>query len=214
VPQRPLLANGLLSNFINSLLSRLQKLRVKSRWFKKDKEHSIEETAAALAFIIWRIGSNGILNLENENFQTDTNKQRLEVITEFLCFVAHITDRLTIEFYTTEERNKFMTELAMKLAKHYEDNMVDSVGTGKYQMDFVKILNDRLSAYSEFNFGDGKPSFPMLRCFGGYVTDVMGERANKWITTQIIDIEAPDSIDSLMKAMKNFYPEIIADLKK
>ncbi len=189
-------------------------MRVKSRWFKKDKEHSIPETAAALAFIIWRIGAAGILNLENENFQTDSNKQRLDVITEFLCFVAHITDRLTIEYYTAEERNTFMTELAMKLAKHYEDNMVDAIGPGKYQMDFVKLLNDRMAVYSDFNFVDGIPSFPMLRCFGGCVTDVMGERASKWITTQIIDIEAPDAIDSLMKAMKNFYPEIVADLKK
>jgi len=188
-------------------------MRVKSRWFKKDKEHSVEETAAALAFIIWRIGSQGILNLENENFQTETNKQRLDVITEFVCFVAHITDRLTIKYYTAEERNKFMTELAMKLAKHYEDNMVDCIGSGQYQMDFVKILNDRMSIYSEFNFADGDPSFPMLRCFGEYITVVMGERASKWITTQIIDIEAPDAIESLMKAMKNFYPEIVRDLK-
>jgi hypothetical protein len=81
-------------------------------------------------------------------------------------------------------------------------------------MDFVQLLNDRMSTYSEFNFEGTAPSFPMLRCFGGYITDVMGDRANKWITTQIIDIEAPDAIDSLMKAMKNFYPEIVADLKK
>jgi len=197
-----------------TLYYEVTEVRVKSRWFKKDKEHSVEETAAALAFIIWRIGTQGILNLENENFETDSNKQRLEVITEFLCFVAHVTDRLTIEYYTAEERNQFMTTLAMKLAKHYDDNMIDCIGPGKYQMDFVKLLNDRMSTYSEFNFAEGEPSFPMLRCFGGYVTETLGERASKWVTTQIIDIEAPDAIDSLMKAMKNFYPEIVADLKK
>jgi hypothetical protein len=29
------------------------------------------------------------LNLENEGFQTDTNAQRLDVMTEFLAFLVH-----------------------------------------------------------------------------------------------------------------------------
>ena len=96
-------------------------VRVKSRWNKKGKTHSVEEIAGALAFILWRIATNGVLSMENAGFQTETQAQRLEIIAEFLAFAIHVADRMTIERFDEEQRVRFMTELAQKCAKHMED---------------------------------------------------------------------------------------------
>jgi hypothetical protein len=56
-------------------------VRVKSKWNLKDRERTLSETGAAMGFILWRIAQQGVLNLENEGFQTDTNAQRLDVST-------------------------------------------------------------------------------------------------------------------------------------
>jgi len=39
------------------------------------------------------------------------------------------------------------------------------------------------------------------------VTAVMGERQKKWVTTQVIDIEAPDAIKTLKRGIANLLPE-------
>ena len=52
-------------------------MRIKSRWSKRGKTHTVEEIAGAVAFITWRIAGNCLLSLENNDFQTDTHEQRL-----------------------------------------------------------------------------------------------------------------------------------------
>ena len=49
-------------------------MRVKTRWNNKSKPHSIQDIASAMGFNTWRIACNGVLNLENEGFQTDTQR--------------------------------------------------------------------------------------------------------------------------------------------
>ena len=124
-------------------------MRIKSRWNKKNKTHSIEEIAGAVAFILWRIATNGVLSLENEDYQTDSQQQRLDVITEFLAFSIHLTDRMTIERFDENERMRFITELASKCAKHLEDNLRDVLGKGNYRQAFIDTLNRRMSDYAE-----------------------------------------------------------------
>ena len=62
-------------------------VRVKSKWSNKGRERTLDETGGAVAFILWRIAQQGLLNLENEGFQTDTRSQRMDVIAEFLAFL-------------------------------------------------------------------------------------------------------------------------------
>ena len=63
-------------------------MRAAARWNKKDKVRTVEETAGALGVTGWRIAAQGVLGLENEGFQTDTQSQRLDVITEFAAFLV------------------------------------------------------------------------------------------------------------------------------
>lgn len=182
-------------------------MRVKSRWKAKDKERSLEEVAGAAGFIAWRIGANGCLHLENEGYQTDTQLQRLDVVTEFAAFAIHLADRVTIDEFSPEQRNEFMTALALKCAKHYHDSKVQYAPGGSYQQEFVDLLNTRMAAYAEFAFVDNEPSFNMRRYFGDRVTDVMGPKDRKWITQQVMDIEAPEVIETLTRSLRNLMPE-------
>lgn len=182
-------------------------MRVKSKWHKKDKTHTVEELAGAVAFIAVRIAQNGTLNLENNDFQTDTADQRLEIMTEYLCFTIHIIDRMTIENFDDTERGRFMTELAGKCAKHIEDNKRDLVGPGDYRQAFIDTLNQRMSDYADFQYQEetGGPSFPMRRFFGDLVTECMGDKNKKWVADQVIDIEVPEILETLHKALPNLF---------
>jgi len=182
-------------------------VRVKSKWSKKDKTHSVEEIGGALAFIAWRIAQNILLDMENNDYQTDTQLQRLNIIEEFLAYTIHIIDRMTIEKFTDEDRQRFMTELVMKTAKHMEDNKRDIIGPGDYKQPYIDRVNERMGEYAEFNYDpeNGGPSFPMRRFFGDRVAVQMGEKNRKWVADQMIEVEAPEILDALLKAVPNLF---------
>ena len=181
-------------------------MRVKSKWSKKDKTHSVEEIGGALAFIAWRIAGNAVLNMENHDYATETQSQRLDIIGEFLAFTIHIIDRMTIERFSQEDRQRFMVELALKSAKHMEDNRRDIEGPGDYRQAFIDMLNQRLDEYSDCAYSDEDgASFVMRRLFGDHVTKLMGEKNKKWVTAQIIDIEVPDMCRTLDKSLPNLF---------
>ena len=181
-------------------------MRVKSRWSKKDKTHSVEEIAGALAFIIWRIATNGVLSMENADFQTETQRQRLDIIAEFLAFAIHVADRMTIERFDEEQRVRFMTELAQKCAKHMEDNKRDVIGPGEYRQVFIDLLNQRMADYAEFGYSDEEgPSFGMKRFFGDQVKLCFNAEDQKWVSSQVIDIEVPEIMTHLKRATPNLF---------
>ena len=181
-------------------------MRVKSKWNLRDRERSLSETGGALAFILWRIAQQGTLNLENEGFQTDTNAQRLDIITEFLAFLVHLVDRMTADRFTMEQRQEFIGSLARHLADTMQENRTDAQGKGEYRQPLIDRLNERAVDYAEFTFSDNEPGFAFRRYFGENVRMVMGERDNKWITDQVMDIEVPEAMNPLRKALRDLLP--------
>ncbi len=176
-------------------------IRVKSRWNLKDKTHTWEEVGGAIAFTIWRVAGQGVLNLENEGFQTDNQLQRLEVMSEFMAFLVHIADRLVHEKNTDEDRQNIIMAIAQRLADTYQDNMTDVAGKGDYRSPFTNRLNSRMSDYAEFIFEDDQPGYAMRRYFGQQVTETMGPKDKKWISDQVMEIEVPEAIKGLKKAL-------------
>lgn len=182
-------------------------MRIKTRWNKQDKARSIQEVASALGFTMWRIGQTALLNLENEGFQTDTQLQRVEVMQEFMAFLIHMVDRMAYERMDDEERGEFVTAVARKIADYVQDNTRDCIGDGDHRAPFIARLNQRMDDFAEFAVVDNEPSFQMLRFFGDRMTEVLGERQRKWVSTQVIDIEAPNGMKTLRRAMASLVPE-------
>ena len=183
-------------------------MRIRSKWSAKNRDRTPEEIAGVVGFIAWRICTQAVLELENNDFQTDTQVQRLAIIWEFAAFLIHVTDRMMFDRMDEEERAIFISAMAKAMAQTMQDNMEDFLGNGMYKPDLINTLNLRMNEYSKFGYSEESgPSFPMLRYFGECVTAVMGERQKKWVTTQIIDIEAPDAIKTLKRGIANLLPE-------
>lgn len=186
------------------------KIRVKNKWNDKDKIRTPEDIGSVLSFNFWKVASANVMHLENEGFQTDTHFQRLDVIAEFTAFLVHVVDRVIADKdYSAEDRQALVTALALNLAKTMHDNRRDvsrdmpedvSENTATdFRADYIRLVNERMADYSHFSFDKGnQPGFQMRRCVGEYVRDVMGEKDNKWIPDQVMDIEIPDA----MKAFK------------
>jgi hypothetical protein len=176
-------------------------VRVKSKWNLKDRERTLSETGAAMGFILWRIAQQGVLNLENEGFQTDTNAQRLDVMAEFLAFLLHLVDRKTVDRLDPGQRQEFITALALSLADNMQGNRTDAQGKGEYRQPLIRLLNERAADYAEFTMAGDAPGYAFRRFFGENVRAVMGAKDNKWITDQVMDLEVPEALTPLNKAL-------------
>lgn len=185
-------------------------MRIKSRWNVKGKTHSVEETAGALAGICWRIAANGVLELENEGFQTDTQAQRLDVMTEYLAYLIHIVDRMSYETLEEAERHAFITALALAAARIMQDNLRDLGAIEPPPADFIETLNARMSDYAAMSFTEaGEPGFSLRCALGDNIAARMGPKDNRWIQDQVLEIEAPRLLKPLNKALDDllFAPQ-------
>lgn len=181
------------------------RIRVKSKWNDKGRERSADEIGGALAFNLWRIAAANVLHLENEGFQTDTYNQRLDVIAELLAFFIHVVDRMISgKEYREDDRRDLITALALNLARTMHDNRQDvNEDRGDYQEPFIQMMNERMGEYAEFSFDDDEPGFQLRRRVGEHVQEKMGERDNKWVTDQVMEIEIPDALKTFKKVTRN-----------
>jgi hypothetical protein len=203
-PELPLL-RVLLRRQNTNIRYRESAVRVKSKWSNKGRERTLDEVGGAAAFILWRIAQQGLLNLENEGFQTETRSQRMDIIAEFLAFLVHLADRNKAEALDAQERQTFITSLAVHLADTMQENRTDAEGKGDYRRPLIDLLNKRGADYAECPMPDGEPGYAMKRYFGECVSAVMGEKDNKWITDQVMEIEVPEALPPLNKALKELF---------
>lgn len=178
------------------------RLRINTKWHNQGKVVSIEERARTLAFIAWKVAAGMVLDMENEEFQTDSQAMRLDMIKEACAFLVSVTDRLVAGQLTDQERQEMITKMALKLVKDLQENGEDLLGKGQdYQAPFIALLNERMNEYAEFSWDEARqePGFRYKRAFGDAISRVMGARDNKWITQHMIEIEVPDMLANLKK---------------
>ncbi len=179
-------------------------MRMKSKWGKNSKTRTVADNASAAAFISWRIAQDCLLDLENEQYQTDSLSQRMDVVVEFVIFLAHLADRITYERMSSDERQEFVSTMVKHLARTHQSSMEEIDGVKDYKEGFINLVNERMSDYSDMPYDD-EPSFAMKRYLGTKVQAVMGEHHNKWIETQVLEINAPNAIKQLNKALDDLY---------
>lgn len=176
--------------------------RIKKGWSQKDKARSLEDIGSAISFNIWQISGQGVLDLENEGFQTDTASQRLDVITEYVAYLVQIVDRSLFEGFDLDHRKGLITATGLHLASIMQDNRQDTDGTGDYTTDFLKVMNSRIGEYSNCQLDEKEgPSFVFLRLLGDHVTAQMGEKDAKWITSYVIDIVGKKMYDDITRVL-------------
>jgi len=181
------------------------RIRIKTKWSKYEREISVEDSVSILAFNGWKIGMQVLLEIENENFQTDSQMQRIAVMEEVMSFMVHTLDRMVYDTIDDEGRTTLITLYAKKLGDHVQDNARDFDGPGDYRTPFIDKLNQRMQDYAETSWDDetNNPGFNMGRVFANHIAEVLGPRDRKWALDYIQQVLMPEFLITYKKTIKS-----------
>lgn len=179
-------------------------MRVKSKWFKGEREKTPQEIAGAMAFIVWRIGQNALKNTRKADFDVAVGEQYFAFLSEFLIFLIQAADRIAYGHLDGEARIAFTTALAKRVAEILADNQGELLGgeAGGHKGNFIERLNLRAGEYAECEYGSGGSSFSFLRYLAHCMRDVVDEKDKNWVIDQMMEIEAPEAVAMVEKAMQ------------
>ena len=182
-------------------------MRIKSHWFKSEREKTPQEIAGALAFTIWRIADNALKNTRKADFEIAIGPQYFSFLTEFLVFLIQVADRIAYRQLPSEVRFELTSALANRVAETLAENqsrlMGDSIAVHKQH--FIDKLNQRAGEYADFNYGSDGPDFAFTRYLAYCMREVMDEKDVEWVIDQMMSIEAPEAVDMVEKTMRNLY---------
>ena len=181
------------------------RIRIKTKWSKEEREVSVEDAVSVLAFNSWKIGMQTLLEIENENFQVDSQVQRIEVIEEVMAFMIQALDRIVHETINDKDRAALISMYAKKIADHVQDNARDFSGPGDYRTPFIEKLNARFESYADTKWDTEKhqPGFSMGREFGNNISDVLGPNDRKWALDYIQQVLMPEFYGLFKKTVKS-----------
>ena len=179
------------------------RIRMKTKWNKQEREVSLEDTVSVLAFNAWKIGMQTLLEIEHENFQTDTQMQRVAVMEEIMAFMVHLLDRISHDIMNDEDRAQLVSTFAIKLSDHIQDNARDFSGPGDYRNPFINKLNERMEDYAQTTWGKvgQEPGFSMSLAFGNFIADSLGPRDRKWVLDYIQRVLMPEMLETYKKIL-------------
>jgi len=182
-------------------------MRLKTQWHEskrnKTKEKSLEDIASVVSFNSWKIAMDGVLELENQNFRTDSNAHRLEIVGEYLAFLVPVSDRLCYGKISDDNRQRFITALALHMAERFAENKQELMGQDDHKTMFIDLLNQRGESYASCGFVDNEPAFDFLRYFSEQVAAILKHDNHLWVTQYVMEIDAPKAVDALKKNLDN-----------
>jgi hypothetical protein len=182
-------------------------LRIKSQWFKAQTPKSPQQTASALAFIVWRVAQNMLKQMRAAEFDIDIGAQYFAFMREVLVFLIQVVDRMAFDRMPEGIRSEFTPALVRRVAEILEDSENDLLGlpaSGQesHRAQFIDLFNARSNDYATFGHGPEGPDFAFVRYLGSRVTDLMIDKDRTWALDQIMAIEAPEAVATLQSAMQ------------
>lgn len=179
------------------------RIRMKTKWNKQEREVSLEDTVSILAFNAWKIGMQTLLEIEDENFQTETQMQRIGIMEEIMAFMIHMLDRISHNVLDDNDRAYLVQTFAVKLSDHIQENARDFDGPGDYRNPFINKLNVRMGDYAETTWNKiaQEPGFSMSREFGTKIAEAVGPRDRKWVLDYIQRVLMPEMLEPYKKIL-------------
>jgi hypothetical protein len=179
-------------------------MRIKSKWHNNAKK-TLQEMASAISFSSWRLTKNQLEDLINEGFKVEKTEV-FGVIKVYLYFIISCVDRLVFDKLSFAQRQEFITAVVKQCSFYYQDNKADRMGGDKptYAQEFIDGYNEISKEYAKSGF-KGSPNYDFLIVFAGGVKDATTKVDEKWITQQIVEIQAPDSFEDI----ENFTNNIV-----
>ena len=182
-------------------------MRIKSHWFKSEREKTPQEIAGALAFVIWRIGDNALKNTRKADFEIAVGAQYFAFLTEFLIFLMQVADRIAYRQLSAEQRFVFTGALANRAAETMAENQgrLMGGGAGEHKQRFIDKFNQRAAEYAEFHYDSDGQKFAFTRYLAYRMREVMDEKDTAWVIDQIMGIEAPQAVAMVEKTMRDLF---------
>jgi hypothetical protein len=182
-------------------------LRIKSQWFKTETPKSPQQTASALAFIVWRVAQNMLKQMRSAQFDIDVGPQYFAFMREVLVFLIQVVDRMAFDRMPAQTRGDFTTALVRRVAEILEDSEDDLLGTPapgqeSHRAQFIDLFNALSDDYATFGHGPDGPDFAFVRYLGSRITALMAAKDRNWALDQIMAIEAPEAVTMLQGAMQ------------
>jgi hypothetical protein len=182
-------------------------LRIKSQWFKAETPKSPQQTASALAFIVWRIAQNMLKQMRSAGFDIDIGAPYFAFTREVLVFLIQVVDRMAFDRMAPDARAAFTTALVRRVAEILEDSEDDllghpAAGLESHRAQFIELFNTLSNDYATFGHDAEGPDFAFVRYLGSRITPLMADKDRNWAPDQIIAVEAPDAVTLLRRAMQ------------
>lgn len=185
-------------------------MRVKTRWHKIGPK-PMKQLATVAAATIWRVAHQAVKNMLKADFEIERGPRYLAVMAEFMVFLVHVADRLAYERLKEDERAEFITALAVRLAEILEQNQLELFGPNRApdcHDAFIELVNRRGDDYAGCGYGAEGPDYGFLRVLAHGIRDLMKERDRGWVFGQVMEIEAPEAVETLTRALRGlFHPE-------
>jgi len=184
-------------------------MRIKTQWHNTAHTGDNTQSASVVALICWRLASGTIANLRKEDYRITDPAQGYAIIAEILYFLIQLADRMAYEKISLEQRTAFITALANRLGEILHDNVLDVPGvdtTADYKGQFIARLNERADDYATFGYTEAGPDFAFVRYLGLRIMDRLPQQDKSWIVDQIMDIEVPEMVKTLKKAITELFP--------
>jgi hypothetical protein len=183
-------------------------MRIKSQWFRPQTPKTPQQTASALAFIVWRLAENMLKQMRSARFDIDVGLPYFAFMREVLVFLIQVVDRMAFERMPATTRAEFTTALVRRVAEILEDSENDLLGVPppglqSHRAQFIDLFNARSDDYATFGHGPDGPDFAFVRYLGSRVTELMTEKDRAWTLDQIMAIEAPEAVATLQRAMQD-----------
>ena len=175
--------------------------RLKTQWNLNKDIRTYSETASVISTNIWRIITESLLDMENQGFATESNAQRLDILSEFAAYAIHLLDRYIYNSLLVQQRQKIVSATAKHLSEIIHDNRLDTKAANNDKVLFPTLLNKRTDEYSECKY-NGEPDFCMQRMLGEYISEKMRGENRKWVAAYILDIEAYNIHTNLIKVLE------------
>jgi hypothetical protein len=167
--------------------------------------------ASVAALLSWKLAVDSIQRMRRADYDIDIGRQYFDFVCEFMVFLVVVADRIAYRELDDEARVAFTTALVKRLAEMVEENRYLLMGgdlPGGLKQHFLALFNRRSADYAEFDYGADGPDFGFRRYFASCLRDVLPEKDKLWVIDQAMDIEVPEALKSLNKALAGmFHPE-------
>ncbi len=180
-------------------------VRVRSHWFKSERPKTVEEVAGAVAFIVWRLAQQALRNMRSADFEIEVGPRFFAFLAEWLIFLTQVADRLAYE-RLCDGRLGFTTVVANRLGETLAGNRSDLLGAegGVDQKSaFIDLFNLRLEDYIDFDQDD----YGRMRYLAQRLAQVVGPQDQVWIHEQVMEIEAPQAVEQIHRAVLDLLGE-------